>query len=258
MELGFSTSAFLFGVFLCLLSIFLLFYYLIRNTGKPTVPRRRARDLLNAQELDEYYGNIENEEGVLSEDTVSTTTRRSEIKAKRKALRELEQETLKERAKKREEKEMAYQEKQLARERKRQEEDEKRRLEKEEREKREHEEYLRIKETIVIEQEGEDLEEQQDDETQTLTEFISFITETKFVEVDAIASRFDMTSSEVVDRIKDLLQSDQLRGFFDNRGKFIYVSDDDLIKISEYVNSRGRCSLVELSSAFGDILKTTS
>lgn len=66
---------------------------------------------------------------------------------------------------------------------------------------------------------------------------------------------FDITSTTAIERIKTLVKENRLQGFFDDRGKFIYISDEDLKKISDYVISHGRCSLSELSYAFGEILK---
>uniref|UniRef100_A0A6G3MM16 DDRGK domain-containing protein 1 n=1 Tax=Henneguya salminicola TaxID=69463 RepID=A0A6G3MM16_HENSL len=98
---------------------------------------------------------------------------------------------------------------------------------------------------------------------QSLTEFINFIKvvylihhqEQRVVECEALASRFEISSDQVVKRIQTLLDEKEIQGFMDDRGKFVFITDEDLRNISQHIVNKGRCSLNDLSKNFGAILK---
>jgi hypothetical protein len=39
-----------------------------------------------------------------------------------------------------------------------------------------------------------------------------------------------------------------ITGVMDDRGKFIYISEDELLKVKKFIDQRGRISLSELAS----------
>lgn len=229
-----------------------------------TTTKKRAH--VNFDDVSEYYTQIEGRNTESEEEQVPTRqqTRKQEKAARKRASREVyffttlkaEHDSIQDREKKKKEKEKSFQEKQLQKERERLEEEEQLKKEQEEKAQKEYQEYLNLKADIIIEEEGASALTQQENQ-RTLTEFINLIKENKIIEFDALASHFDMPVSDAVERVKSLLESKELQGFIDDRGKFIYVSDDDLLQISRHIEAAGRCSFRELSRTFGEILNLT-
>ncbi|KAG8328917.1 DDRGK domain-containing protein 1, variant 2 [Homalodisca vitripennis] len=170
-----------------------------------------------------------------------------EAKAEKKAQREVQerereekkrkQELLEEERKRAELKEKLEEEKRLEEERRA----------KEEKERQEHEEYLKLKEAFSIEQEGFDEAESEENKANLLQDFISYIQKNKVVVLEDLAAEFKLKTQFVIDRIHDLQAEGRLTGVIDDRGKFIYISQEELEKVAKFVKQRGRVSLTELA-----------
>uniref|UniRef100_A0A336MQ86 DDRGK domain-containing protein 1 n=1 Tax=Culicoides sonorensis TaxID=179676 RepID=A0A336MQ86_CULSO len=114
----------------------------------------------------------------------------------------------------------------------------------EERERREHEEYLKMKEAFSVEEEGFDEEPESDN---LLQEFVKYIKENKVVIIEDVAAHFKLKTQATIDRIKDLQQDGIISGVIDDRGKFIYISQDELNAVAKFIRQRGRVSISELA-----------
>lgn len=55
-----------------------------------------------------------------------------------------------------------------------------------------------------------------------------------------------MKTQDVINRINTLLEDGSLTGVIDDRGKFIYISEDELKAVAKFVKQRGRVSISEL------------
>lgn len=169
-----------------------------------------------------------------------------EAKAERKAQREAE-ERMREDKKKRQEK--LEVEKKLAEEKEKLEEvkrEEEERKAKEEKEKKEYEEYLKMKEAFTVEEEGFDENAEGVSSENLLQEFIDYIMCKKVVVLEDIAAHFKLKTQSVIDRIQELQKNGSLTGVVDDRGKFIYISQEELEAVAKFVKQRGRVSLTEL------------
>ncbi|XP_075223383.1 DDRGK domain containing 1 [Lycorma delicatula] len=168
-----------------------------------------------------------------------------EAKAERKAQREVQEREREEKKKKQEkleEERKRAEEKELAEEQKRLEEERKAR---EEKARRDHEEYLKLKEAFTVEEEG--FEEIQDDQEENLLQqFIRHIKENKVVILEDLAAHFKLKTQSVIDRITTLQNDGVLTGVIDDRGKFIYISQEELEAVAKFVKQCGRVSLTEL------------
>lgn len=127
-------------------------------------------------------------------------------------------------------------------EEKRKEEEERRA--KEEQERKDYEEYLKMKEAFAVEEEGY---EEGEEDTNLLQEFVNFIKSNKVVVIEDLASQFKMKTQTVIDRIKDLQNDDILTGVIDDRGKFIYVSQEEMEAVAKFIRQQGRISIAELA-----------
>lgn len=177
-----------------------------------------------------------------------------EAKAEKRAQREVEGQAREDR-KKREEQLEAERKKETEREeeieRKREAAE---RLAREEKERQEHEEYLKLKAAFQVDEEGFD--EAGDDEKENLLQsFITHIQENKVVLLEDLASHFKLKTQAVIDRITDLQESGGLTGVIDDQGKFIYISDEELASIGEFIRNRGRVSISELAESSNKLVK---
>lgn len=103
------------------------------------------------------------------------------------------------------------------------------RKEKEEREQRELDEYNRMKESFAVEEQG--FEQLDDAENENLlVAFLQHVKSTKVVHIDELAPRFNLSSEAVIERLRMLLDDKFLTGVFDDRGKFIYITEEELLR----------------------------
>ncbi|KHJ46977.1 hypothetical protein D918_02517, partial [Trichuris suis] len=169
-----------------------------------------------------------------------------QAKAERRAMREeeeAEREQRKmfdiERAEKERLREQAEEEEERRREL-----EEKQRIEAEKR--RQHEEYLRLKEAFTVEGEGCDADENADAEGM-YRKFVDYVKANKVVSMEILAGEFGMRTADVIDRLRNMVSDGVLTGVFDDRGKFIHVTDEELLLIAKFIKQRGRVSVDELS-----------
>ncbi|XP_067642763.1 DDRGK domain-containing protein 1 [Eurosta solidaginis] len=131
------------------------------------------------------------------------------------------------------------------------------RLAREERERKEYEEYLKMKEAFSIEEEGfgeaDDAEKEQ-----LLQDFIQFIKDNKVVVLEDLAMEFKLKTQQVIDRIQDLQANGTLTGVIDDRGKFIYVSQEELLEVAKFIRQRGRVSIAELAESSNNLIHLTT
>lgn len=169
-----------------------------------------------------------------------------EAKAEKKAQREVLERERDDR-KKREQLLQEERDKQTEKER----EEEKRREEaekkaREEKERQEYEEYLKMKEAFSVEEEG--FEEKDDDEERNLLQdFIDYIKQNKVVILEDLAGHFSLKTASAIERIQNLQADGILTGVIDDRGKFIYISQEELEAVAKFVRQRGRVSITELA-----------
>ncbi|KAF8767545.1 DDRGK domain-containing protein 1 [Argiope bruennichi] len=178
-----------------------------------------------------------------------------ELKAeKRERERELEErEERKQRQKEIEERKRKEELKQQEEEKKKEEEE---MALKEEQERKEYEEYLKLKESFAIEEEGFDQEENAD-EGNKFQEFIDYIKSQKVVLMEDLASRFKLKTQEAIDRVQELLAQEWLVGVIDDRGKFIYITKEELEAVAHFIRQRGRVSIAELVECSNSLINLT-
>jgi len=124
----------------------------------------------------------------------------------------------------------------------------------EERLERERIEYEKMKADFEIEDEGEDATTEED-EKNLLKMFLDYIKENKVCYVDALASEFGLRNPDAVKRINSLMESGDLTGVLDDRGKFIYITMDELNSVAKWINSKGRVSLEEIQRESNKLIK---
>jgi glucan-binding YG repeat protein len=127
----------------------------------------------------------------------------------------------------------------------------------EEKEKREYEEYLKMKEAFNIEEEGYEQKENKEYEENLLQKFLAYIKENKVLVLEDLAAHFGLKTASVIERIQELKADGNLTGVIDDRGKFIYISEDELHTIATFVQQRGRISITELAENSNNLINLT-
>lgn len=115
----------------------------------------------------------------------------------------------------------------------------------EEKEKADYEEYLKMKEAFSVEDEGFDQKEI--DEQDLLQKFVAYIKHNKVVILEDLAGHFNLKTASVIERIQSLQSNGTLTGVIDDRGKFIYISQEELEAVAKFVKQRGRVSITDLA-----------
>uniref|UniRef100_A0A8V5GGE7 DDRGK domain-containing protein 1 n=1 Tax=Melopsittacus undulatus TaxID=13146 RepID=A0A8V5GGE7_MELUD len=210
-----------------------------RNMANRLIAQRRAQQ---AQDWEEEEDDAEDvPEFQVSGKIGAKKQRKLEEKQARKAQREAEEAEREERKKlesKREE-ERRKEEERIRLEEERQEEE--KRKAKEEEEKREYEEYLKLKESFVVEEEG--VEESMTEEQKT-----------KVIQLEDLASHLGLRTQDAINRIQDLMADGTLTGVIDDRGKFIYITPEEMAAVAQYIKQRGRVSIAELAQASNSLI----
>ena len=185
-----------------------------------------------------------------------------QAKADKKLQREAEQKEREENKKKREKlEEEERQKREIEKEEERRQEEEERKL-REEKERREQEEYEKLKAAFSVEDEGCDAEDEEDEENRLL-KFINYIKETKVshltditssadwllqvVLLEDLAAQFKLKAQEAIDRVTQLQEDGLLTGVIDDRGKFIYISMEEMEAVAKFIKQQGRVSISDLA-----------
>ncbi|XP_048392956.1 DDRGK domain-containing protein 1-like isoform X2 [Stegostoma tigrinum] len=233
-----------------------------RPPGPPRV-RRNLRNRLLARRLLEAEQDAQVEEIEAEQDGTEFQTRgkigakkqrKLEEKEQRKAQREAEEAEREERRKlqmKRDE-DRKKDEERLRLEEQRKEEELKKAWE--EKQRREHEEYLKLKEAFTVEEEGIEVEPDEEESQNLLQEFINYIKSTKVVLLEDLASHFGLRTQEAINRVQDLIAEGTLTGVLDDRGKFIYITEQELAAVAQFIRQQGRISIVELAQASNTLI----
>ncbi|CAG2117327.1 unnamed protein product [Medioppia subpectinata] len=220
---------------------------------------RHNRIPLNARQEEDAEGD-EDDEGVddteLAIDGKIGAKKRKKLEAKAEKRREREREVTereerKERNKELENIRLKEEEKAKREEQKRLEEE---RLIKEEKERQELEEYLKLKESFAVEEEGFDDDTDETVAQNKLQTFIDYIKGQKVVLMEELAGHFHMKIQDVIQRVQELLAQELIVGVIDDRGKFIYITKEELQSVAKFVRQRGRVSITELVESSNSLI----
>lgn len=201
-------------------------------------------------EEEDIYDKIAMPEGKVGTKKLRKLQEKAEKRAMREQL-EREREEKKEQAAALEEKRKKDEEKQKIEEAAREEEE---RKQKQEEEQREYEEYLKLKEEFTIDEEGEQEENADLNSECLLKQFINYIKELKVVMLEDLAIHFKIKTQDTIDRINTLLNEGKLTGVMDDRGKFIYITREEMEAVAKYIRQRGRISVSDLAKSSNTLI----
>jgi len=123
-----------------------------------------------------------------------------------------------------------------------------------EREKAEEETYNEWKEQIVVEKSGTSAlskEEKKAREDAILKE----VKEKKVVKVEELGSKFKMKPGDIVRLLTKLGEEGRLTGVVDDLGKYIFISEEELENVAQFIERKGRISIVDFANEIGSLIK---
>jgi len=126
---------------------------------------------------------------------------------------------------------------------------------KEEQERKEYEEYLKLKAEFTIEESGEIGILSEEESQGLLQEFINYVKTSKVILLEDLAAHFNLKTQEAIDRLENLQEMGRLTGVMDDRGKFIYISEEELNNIAKFIKQRGRISITDLAESSNTLIK---
>lgn len=74
------------------------------------------------------------------------------------------------------------------------------------------------------------------------------------VVLEDLAAHFKLKTQAAIDRITTLQSEGLLTGVVDDRGKFIYISQQELENVAKFIKQRGRVSIVDLVESSNELI----
>lgn len=108
-------------------------------------------------------------------------------------------------------------------------------------------EFEKWKGEFSIDAEGS-TENDAQDKKDLLSEFVEYIKKHKCVPLEDLAAEFRLRTQECINRIASLESMGRLSGVMDDRGKYIYISLEEMKAVAEYIKRQGRVSISHLAS----------
>ncbi|MEW5305207.1 MAG: hypothetical protein WDW36_007764 [Sanguina aurantia] len=81
-----------------------------------------------------------------------------------------------------------------------------------------------------------------------MDEFVDYIKARKAVPLDTLALEFGLRTTDAIARIHAMEEAGRLTGVMDDRGKYIYISLEEMGVVARYITSRGRIAIRELAA----------
>lgn len=194
------------------------------------------------------------------EDEDGPKSRREQRKADKKAAKDEDREYANEKKEAVKEREAAKDEKRRLREEAQAEKDrlrdEAEKNAKEEEEKRKQEEYDQWKDMFSVEEGGEEEVAGEADEG-LLGRFVDYIKQQKVSVLEDLAAEFGLKVQDVINRVQGLEQMGYITGVVDDRGKFIFIAQEELDAVAKHINKKGRIRISDLAHESNKLIDLT-
>ncbi|XP_022863380.1 DDRGK domain-containing protein 1 [Olea europaea var. sylvestris] len=109
-------------------------------------------------------------------------------------------------------------------------------------------EFDKWKGEFSIDAEGTTENEVQDGNQGLLFDFVEYIKKHKCVPLEDVAAEFKLRTQDCINRITSLENMGRLSGVMDDRGKYIYISLEEMKAVADYIKREGRVSISLLAS----------
>ncbi|CAN6560771.1 unnamed protein product [Malus baccata var. baccata] len=109
-------------------------------------------------------------------------------------------------------------------------------------------EFEKWKGEFSIDAEGMTENEVQDGCLDLLSDFVEYIKKHKCIPLEDLAAESKLRTQECINRITNLESMGRLSGVMDDRGKYIYISQEEMQAVADYIKRQGRVSISHLAS----------
>ncbi|XP_070674533.1 DDRGK domain-containing protein 1 isoform X4 [Malus domestica] len=109
-------------------------------------------------------------------------------------------------------------------------------------------EFEKWKGEFSIDAEGTTENEVQDGRQDLLSDFVEYIKKHKCIPLEDLAAESKLRTQECINRITNLESMGRLSGVMDDRGKYIYISQEEMQAVADYIKRQGRVSISHLAS----------
>lgn len=73
--------------------------------------------------------------------------------------------------------------------------------------------------------------------------------------LEDLAAAFNLATQDAIERVEALQASQRITGIIDDRGKFIYITDDEMDRVVKFIERKGRLGLAELSKECNKLIR---
>ncbi|KAF9666941.1 hypothetical protein SADUNF_Sadunf16G0281000 [Salix dunnii] len=109
-------------------------------------------------------------------------------------------------------------------------------------------EFDKWKGEFSVDAEGSTGNDLQDGNQDLLSGFVEYIKKHKCLPLEDLAAEFKLRTQECINRITSLESMGRLSGVMDDRGKYIYISQEEMRAVADYIKRQGRVSISHLAS----------
>eukprot|EP00930_Biecheleria_cincta_P021428 TRINITY_DN15892_c0_g2_i1.p1 TRINITY_DN15892_c0_g2~~TRINITY_DN15892_c0_g2_i1.p1 ORF type:complete len:288 (-),score=97.39 TRINITY_DN15892_c0_g2_i1:104-934(-) len=122
-----------------------------------------------------------------------------------------------------------------------------------EKERQDQEDFAKWKEMFSVEAECDDSAPAP--EKQVDQELVEYVKLRKVVSVEDLAAQFRMRTAAAIDRLEQLEKVGKLSGIFDDRGKYICISSQEMTALAGSLQQKGRISRTELVASCSEFVR---
>ncbi|KAK9092111.1 hypothetical protein Syun_027022 [Stephania yunnanensis] len=109
-------------------------------------------------------------------------------------------------------------------------------------------EFDKWKGEFSVDAEGTTESDMQEGGQGLLSDFVEYIKKHKCVPLEDLAAEFKLRTQDCINRIASLENMGRLSGVMDDRGKYIYISQEEMKAVADYIKRQGRVSISHLAS----------
>ena len=107
---------------------------------------------------------------------------------------------------------------------------------------------------ISVENEGSGEADVIQEDQGLLQRFVDYIKEQKTVVLEDLAAEFGLKVQEAINRVNGLEMMGRISGVMDDRGKFIYISEEEMRAVADYLEKKGRVSIADLANKSNEFI----
>lgn len=115
-------------------------------------------------------------------------------------------------------------------------------------------EFEKWKGAFSVKEEGTAEEEMHDGGQGLLFDFVEYIKKHKCIPLEDLAAEFKLRTQDCINRILSLEKMGRLSGVMDDRGKYIYISLEEMKAVADYIKRQGRVSIAHLASKSNEFI----